>query len=192
MKRKLNLNINNTFRSANINFLNDEDYIPYTRDNQEYDVEKSYIIYADKIQFNTLEKLCKELYNYIIVTKKPLPSYLLFDIGNNNGASILFQIEHWEDIEKFIKNIELCSKVVSCGVLYNVHKAINVTKLLFNIYKLKYIVDRLVINCKSTDLKLKIYHMVYEVLARWRIQLWFECSNEDEIEYLDTHYTEYE
>lgn len=191
MKRKLDLNINNTFRSANLNFINFKDYEKINKNNADYDVTKKYIIYADKINFSFLEKLCKDLYNYIIITSKPIPTYLLFDIGSNNGASILFDIKSFKDIDAFIDNIELCSKTISCGLYYRVNNKISITDLFFNIYKLKYIIDRIVIDCNSTNLKIQIYKYVYEILARWRVQLWFVCTPEEE-SYLDEHYEEFE
>ena len=191
MKRKLDLNINNTFRSANLNFINFKDYGKINKNDMDYDVTKKYIIYADDINFNFLEQLCKDLYEYIIITSKPIPTYLLFDIGSNNNASILYNVKEFSDIDDLVDNITLCSKTVSCGLYYRVNSKISITDLFFNIYKLKYILDRIVIDCKSTNLKIQIYRYVYEVLARWRVQLWFNCTTEEE-KYLDEHYEEFE
>ena len=103
MKRKLDLNINNTFRSANLNFINFKDYGKINKNDMDYDVTKKYIIYADDINFNFLEQLCKDLYEYIIITSKPISTYLLFDIGSNNNASILYNIKEFSDIESYVQ-----------------------------------------------------------------------------------------
>ena len=223
------LNINNSYRSLNLNTRLDYDkvqkVIQVTRLNEDkileqikngtVDKDARYILYHfDKGigENDTLnEKLMKLNVPISYYTATVVPLHIIKGLANNKRGEAVYQIAK-EFTSEQVKNVymasQLCRTAVSCPLVY---PDIDATSILFSMWDLRYIIDRLdlyfppILNGSyqnsrqkyydSTDgkrhflnetYKLNYYVALHEVLARWRIQLWLVCDSKSEMTYLES------
>lgn len=194
MQRTKRLNINNTFRSANLLLYNPKDYKSIMNDDcRIVDKEAKYAIFVDKLSFDKVLNLVKELDDFVIITEKPLPKLLLLEIGNNHKVTIIYKITNLDYLndDKLYENVRFYNQVFTTGILFK-GKTLDVKRLLININKLKYILDRVYIYNKSLSLRMNAFHYMHEVLARWKMNLFINYLNDEEFEYIDKNYVKYE
>lgn len=213
------LNINNTFRNDNYNttlgYSLTEDIVKVTRlteskisemlDNNDTE-NKRFIMYEGKHQNDTLNKRMfqKEL-PITYYTESTVPYSILVGLQGNPKGEVVYNIQP-RFPNSTIRNIDvassLCRTVVNVPIVY---PDISPKKLLFSLYDLRYILNRVdldfvalnkeevAINNRKDYYELKddgLYHLksnvrmgyyeyLHEYLARWVIHLNLVCEMKD-------------
>lgn len=197
MQLRKNLNINNTHSSGNLNpFVITDDYIiidKHTKfSNFNFDSDKTYVFLYDEAPFCIFQKIVAEEYPHlIIITSKNLPKYLAVEIGSNHNASILYDLNK-HNAKYYLDNIKFFSEIMSTGFFMNFDfEANSLNDILFNMYDVRYYIDRLCILGLNYNHNMQLYSEVHEILARWKTQLWLEAKDLDESYYMKKTYHSY-
>jgi hypothetical protein len=190
-----NLNINNTFRALNLNTYTEpleEKVIRVTESNtrrikrvlKENDGEGyTFIIDADSSQPNIINAVygSKGRINMMVNSMLPIP--MLFAMGSNRRAQVIYKYHEGYSHDELVNMATVAEVVKTCVVVAADGESLpDVTKLLFNVNDLRYIIDRIYFNLEDTNTnkKLKLFKNSHEVLARWKIQLYIKCESEEE------------
>lgn len=194
MRKISNLNINNTYRSRNLNTMVSQDVkrlITRVSSKNEPQVLKDikqeryarhYLIDESQkpLQKGTIEKIFQTKQPVSYYTRTTVPYELLLRLANIKNSSVVYQI-HSEFTKEQIKNVQtasmLCKTVVSCPLLYPDGKA---KDILFSLWELRYILDRVVLTfpklkTKQLENRKEYYHYNknikrYELFSKYKLQ----------------------
>lgn len=190
-----NLNINNTFRALNLNTYVDpveEKVVRVTNQNKDKITnilkENNGYGYTFIIDVNnysrSLSMLVYKSDAFIRLNvdgKLPIP--ILFDIGSNRKAQAIYKY-HENYSKEELQNMSTVAEVIKTSVLLSADSEClpDITKMLFNINDLRFIIDRFYLNLEDCSEKQKLAYFkgTHEVLARWKIQLYLKCLTEKE------------
>lgn len=190
-----NLNINNTFRALNLNTYIDpheEKVVRVTQENEdkirsilkENDGEGYlFIIDASSSQPGIINDVYRSKAYINIMVERVLPIPMLFALGSNRRAQVIYKYHEGYTREE-LTNMDTVSEVVKTCVMVTAdgESIPNISKMLFNMNDLRYIIDRVYFNLEETSKqkKMKLFKGTHEVLARWKIQLYIKCKSEEE------------
>lgn len=228
MRKIQALNINNSYRSLNLNTRLNYQYvqkiIQVTRLNEDkleqqiedgtLDKEARYVLYHFDRGIGENDTLNAKLMKLNVpisyFTNSVAPLHIIKGLANNKRGEIVYQIAKEftkEQVENVYTASQLCRTAITCPVVY---PDIKTRQILFSLWDLRYIVDRIDITYPqisdsdrkngradyyteynghvwglNNKYKLDYYIGLHEVLARWKIQLWLVCDSEDETKYLE-------
>ena len=195
MRLVKNLNINNTFRALNLNTYVDpheEKVVRVTQENgdkirsilKENEGEGYlFIIDASSFQSEVINEVYRSKAYINMMVNHVLPIPMLFALGSNRRAQVIYKYHEGYTREE-LTNMDTVSEVVKTCVMVTAdgENIPDISKMLFNMNDLRYIVDRVYFNLEETSKqqKLRLFKGTHEVLARWKIQLYIRCESEEE------------
>lgn len=178
MRLRKQLNINNTFRSLNLNFwvepkIYDLEDAQVELDKDNYKIKAGHL-YNSKI--SEIDPANKQKI-YIEATEDTnymIPINDMTRIGSNRNSYYMYDINHID--YAVIKNIDLASAVATTVIkVDNVNSKTNLGHMLFDLYNVKYIANEMFISFEDLDDEqcvIDTFNYLHEILARWTIQLY--------------------
>lgn len=229
MRKVQALNINNSYRSLNLNtrlaYSQVQKVIQVTRLNEvelldqikngTLDKEARYILYHFHNGIGELDTLNTQLMELGVpisyYTNDVAPLHVLKGLANNSRGEVVYQLQK-EFTPEQVKNVhtasQLCRTTVDCPIIY---PDIESKSILFSMWDLRYLIDRIDLSFPALNTKQlrkqetkfytlspkdKLFHLnqearlgyyidLHEILARWKIQLWFICNTKEEMQLLE-------
>lgn len=192
MRLQKQLNINNTYRVLNINLFTKDDFnIIKVLPNHKDQILESLNNTNDNVYWFDSEYPVDMDLNQKILNHKPALIYHtdstvklsnMLDVGTNRKAVYLYDVHKFKDNEiKDIQTANICG--VSALLLKDVDPNTNMLDIMFDLNDVRYLADRLYIIFKpdvDLDYRIKVFEHWHEILARWTIQLYVECENNNQ------------
>ena len=192
MRLQKQLNINNTYRVLNINLFTKDDFnIIKVLPNHKDQILESLNNTNDNVYWFDSEYPVDMDLNQKILNHKPALIYHtdstvklsnMLDVGTNRKAVYLYDVHKFQDNEiKDIQTANICG--VSALLLKDVDPNTNMLDIMFNLNDVRYLADRLYITFKpdvDLDYRIKVFEHWHEILARWTIQLYVQCENNNQ------------
>ena len=199
MRLQKQLNINNTFRVLNINFFTKDDFdivkvLPKDKNKilESLNNTNDNLYWFDSkypVDMELTQKILNHKPSLVYHTDSTVKISTMLDIGTNRKAVYLYDVHKFDDNEiKDIQTASICG--VSALLLKDVDHNTDMLDTLFSIDDVRYLADRLYITFKpdvDLDYRIKVFEHWHEILARWTIQLYVQCENDEQKE----HFQEY-